>query len=102
MSATIPNRAGYKVHAAIVKALAHPTRLFIVDELSRGERPVGDLTELIGVEMATVSRHLSVLKNAGILADEKRGSLVFYRIRLPCVLNVFHCLKEIEAERHKR
>jgi len=101
VNAATRNGAGYKVHAAVVKALAHPTRLFILDELSRGERRVGELTELTGVEMATVSRHLSILRNVGILADEKRGAQVFYRIRLPCVLNVFRCLKEIETERGK-
>lgn len=86
----------YKAQARIIKALAHPTRLFIVDELSRGERCVNDLTDLIGVEMPTVSRHLSQLKNVGILLDEKRGSQVFYRLRVPCVLNFFKCVQAVQ------
>jgi DNA-binding transcriptional ArsR family regulator len=92
-------QAEYKAQARIIKALAHPTRLFIVDELSRGERCVCELTELIGVEMPTVSRHLSQLKNAGILEDEKRGSQVFYRLQVPCVLNFFKCVKAVQAGR---
>ncbi|MCL4786819.1 MAG: winged helix-turn-helix domain-containing protein [Verrucomicrobia bacterium] len=88
----------YKVQAAILKALAHPTRLFIVDELSRGERCVNDLTEMIGVEMPTVSRHLSQLKHAGILEDEKRGVQVFYRLKTPCVMNFFQCVAAVASE----
>ncbi|MCI0533633.1 MAG: metalloregulator ArsR/SmtB family transcription factor [Verrucomicrobiales bacterium] len=91
-------QADYKAQARILKALAHPTRLFIVDELSRRERSVGELTEMVGVEMATVSRHLSLLKHAGILADEKRGVQVFYRLRVPCVRDFFKC---VEAARTK-
>jgi ArsR family transcriptional regulator len=93
---TATARADYKAKAEIIKALAHPTRLFIVDELSRGERCVNDLTDMIGVEMPTVSRHLSQLKNAGILLDEKRGSQVFYRLRVPCVLNFFKCVQAVQ------
>jgi ArsR family transcriptional regulator len=89
----------YKAQARILKALAHPTRLFIVDELSRGERCVCELTGMIGVEMPTVSRHLSQLRNAGILDDEKRGSQVFYRLRVPCVLNFFKCVQAVQAGR---
>lgn len=89
---------GYKAQAAIIKALAHPTRLFIVDELSRGERCVRELTELINAEMPTVSRHLSQLKHAGILEDEKRGAQVFYRLRVPCVLNFFKCIEAVQSK----
>lgn len=93
---TAAAHAEYKAQTKIIKALAHPTRLFIVDELSRGERCVCELTDLIGVEMPTVSRHLSQLRNAGILEDEKRGAQVFYRLRVPCVLNFFKCVKAVQ------
>lgn len=92
---TAAAQAGYKAQARILKALAHPTRLFIVDELSRGERCVCELTDMIGVEMPTVSRHLSQLKSAGIVDDEKRGPQVFYRLRTPCVMNFFKCVTEV-------
>jgi len=93
MTATV--QAEYKAQARIMKALAHPTRLFIVEELSRGERCVCELTEMIGVEMPTVSRHLSHLRSAGIVDDEKRGSQVFYRLRVPRVMNFFKCVLEV-------
>ena len=93
--------AKYKNQARILKALAHPTRLFIVDELARGERSVRELTDMIGVDMPTVSRHLSVLRNAGILADDKRGLQVFYRLRVPCVLNFFKCVEAVQRNECK-
>lgn len=99
---TVTAQAKYKNQARIIKALAHPTRLFIVDELSRGERSVRELTEMIGVEMPTVSRHLSVLRNAGILADDKRGLQVFYSLRVPCVLNFFKCVEAVQRDDGKR
>ena len=90
------DRARFQAQARIMKALAHPTRLFIVDELSRGERCVRDLTELIGVEMPTVSRHLSQLRQSGIIQDERRGSQVFYSLKAGCVLNFFNCLISVQ------
>jgi len=88
--------ARYEARAQIVKALAHPSRLFLVDELGRtGERCVCELTELVGADMSTVSKHLAVLKAAGIVEDEKRGSMVFYRLRVKCVLNFFQCVESV-------
>jgi DNA-binding transcriptional ArsR family regulator len=89
-------QAKYKKQARIIKALAHPTRLFIVDELSRGERCVCELRDMVGVEMPTVSRHLGVLKSAGILDYDKRGLQVFYNLRVPCVLNFFKCVEAVQ------
>jgi ArsR family transcriptional regulator len=94
---TAAAQAQYKSQARIIKALAHPTRLFIVDELSRGERCVCELTDMIGVEMPTVSRHLSQLRHAGLVDDEKRGAQVFYRLRVPCVLNFFKCIQAVQG-----
>jgi ArsR family transcriptional regulator len=88
--------AKYEVRAKIIKALAHPTRLMIVDELSqRGERCVCELTELIGSDMSTVSRHLAQLKQAGLLEDEKRGKMIFYRLRVQCLSNFFQCIESV-------
>ena len=84
--------ADFKLHAQVFKALAHPGRLLMVEELSRGERCVCELAEMVGSEMPTVSRHLSQLKHAGIVDDEKRGSQVFYRLIMPCVMNFFQCV----------
>lgn len=84
--------------AAVVKALAHATRLFIVEELSKGERCVCELRDGIGADISTVSKHLLVLKKAGIVCDEKRGLQVFYRLRCPCILNFFGCIETVLEE----
>ncbi|MBI5524383.1 MAG: winged helix-turn-helix transcriptional regulator [Desulfarculus sp.] len=88
-------QAKMEARARILKALAHPTRLFIVEELSRGERPVAELTSLVGLDMSTVSKHLSLLKAVGLIRDERRGVQVFYSLATPCVLNFFGCLESV-------
>lgn len=87
--------ARYQARAKVIKALAHPTRLFIVDQIAKEERCVCDLTQMIGADMSTVSKHLSVLKDAGVVTDEKRGLMVFYRLRVPCILNLFGCIEGV-------
>ena len=81
--------------AKVIKALAHPSRVFMVEELTKGERCVCELTEMVGADVSTVSKHLSVLKNAGIVIDEKRGQQVFYSLRVPCILNFFSCVEAV-------
>lgn len=83
------------IRARIIKSLAHPTRLFIVEELSKQERCVCELTAMIGADISTVSKHLSILKNAGIIQDDKRGAQVFYNLKTPCILNFFHCVESV-------
>jgi len=94
-------QARLEARAEIIKAMAHPTRLFIVDELSRQERCVCELTQMIGADVSTVSKHLSLLKNVGIVEDEKRGSQVFYKLKMPCVLNFFSCVESVLDSRAK-
>ena len=97
--------AKYEARAKVIKALAHPARLMIVDELAEhGERCVCELTELVGTDMSTVSRHLSQLKNAGLLVDEKRGTMVYYRLRVACLTSFFSCVEAVleqNAEEHR-
>jgi len=88
--------ARYEARARIVKAMAHASRLFIVDELSKnGEKCVCELTEMIGADTSTVSRHLSVLKGAGLLRDAKRGQMVYYSLCVKCVLSFFDCIESV-------
>ncbi len=81
----------YERRAAVIKALAHPSRLYIVDRLAEHEHYVNELTTLIGSDMSTISKHLSVLKNAGVVQDEKRGTSIYYSLRVPCILSFFKC-----------
>ncbi len=84
-----------KSKAKIFKALGHPSRLLVVEELADGERCVCELVEKVGADFSTVSKHLSVLKDAGILEDEKRGQQVFYRLKVPCILKFMDCVDSV-------
>jgi ArsR family transcriptional regulator len=88
-------RERFTARAAVLKALAHPARLYMVDELSRGERCVRDLEALVGSDISTVSKHLAVLRGAGIVASEKRGAQVFYRLAMTCVTGFFGCVEDV-------
>jgi len=94
----VKTSARFEARARIIKALAHPTRLFMVDELSRGERCVCELTEMVEADTSTVSKHLTLLKNAGIVRDDKRGTQVFYQLTMPCVLRFLDCVETIIKE----
>lgn len=85
-------REDHEEEAELLKALGHPTRLWIVKQLADGEHCVCDFVNAVGVKFATVSQHLAVLKQAGILSDEKRGKSVYYRLTCPCVLQMLACL----------
>ena len=54
-----------------------------------------ELTEMVGADMSTVSKHLSLLKNAGIITDDKRGNQVYYSLRVPCILDFFRCIESV-------
>lgn len=89
------DQAHFTERAQIIKALAHPVRLFFIEELSRQERCVCELTEMVGFDISTVSKHLSVLKNAGLVTIDKRGNQVFYQLKTPCILNFFGCVEAV-------
>lgn len=100
MPADIVTKEHFEERATIIKAMAHPSRLLMIDELSRGERCVCDLRDLVGHDISTVSKHLAVLKKAGIVEDDKRGKNIYYRLKVPCVLNFFQCVESVlEANR---
>jgi ArsR family transcriptional regulator len=89
------NNAHYKRRAQVLKALGHPSRLAMVEALLEGERCVCELQALVGSDMSTVSKHLSVLRNAGLVDDRKEGLKVFYSLRLPCVAGFLQCVDEV-------
>ncbi len=88
-------RVRYEYTAEILKALAHPSRLFIVEKLRDGEHCVCELTEMLGIDTSTVSKHLAILKRAGIVRGEKRGLKIFYSLRYPCILNFTSCIRSV-------
>jgi len=81
----------------VIKALAHPSRIAIAEALIDGEQCVCDLTELVGADISTVSKHLALMRTAGLLEVEKRGLNVFYRLACPCLMDFFRCVDLITA-----
>jgi ArsR family transcriptional regulator, arsenate/arsenite/antimonite-responsive transcriptional repressor len=81
--------------ASVIKALAHPSRIYIVARLSSGDASVSELVDDIGSDVSTVSKHLAVLKGAGVLTDRKRGNRVLYSLRCPCIMDFIHCIDDV-------
>lgn len=84
-----------EARAKVMKAMAHPTRLYIIERLSLGEHYVCELRDMIEADLSTVSKHLRVLKEAGIVETDKRGVQVFYRLKVPCILNFMNCVEAV-------
>jgi ArsR family transcriptional regulator len=80
---------------AVLKALAHPTRLCVTETLLQGERCVGELRELVGVDVSTVSKHLFILRAAGVVTCEKRGLNVYYRLSCDCFSDFLQCVDRV-------
>jgi DNA-binding transcriptional ArsR family regulator len=89
----------FRRQAQVLKALANESRLKIVDRLSRAECSVGSLTELIGSDPSTVSKHLAVLRAHGIVRDRREGNVVYYKLMTPCVMSFFSCASQVLVER---
>jgi len=85
----------YTAKAKVLKALAHPARLWMAEQLAEGEKCVFELVEPLGLDFSTVSKHLSVLKQAGVVEDDKRGKQVFYTLKVPCILNFMGCVEAV-------
>jgi ArsR family transcriptional regulator len=88
------DRSRYQARARIIKALAHPTRLMMADKLAEGPQCVRVLTKMAGDDISTVSKHLAVMKNAGLVEAEKDGARVFYHLKVPCILGFLSCAEE--------
>jgi ArsR family transcriptional regulator len=80
--------------AEVFQALAHPTRVAIVECLDLGELSVGQLCEKVGVEQANASQHLAILRNKHIVQTRKAGNQTFYRLRDPAFGKVLAALRE--------
>ena len=88
----MPTKAGPTSPDAVFKALGSPARLTLVRTLTAGERCVCDLVEACGLGWSTTSKHLDVLREAGVVSRDKRGQKIFYRLELACVAEFVHCL----------
>lgn len=93
--------AFYEARARVARALAHPSRLLILEALREREWCVCELTDLVGADQSTVSKHLAVLKHAGLIADRKQGVMTFYRPRVTCLEGFWQCIESVLKENLK-
>lgn len=93
MSPSLQDR--YAARAEIAKALAHPSRLYLIDLLRQRELSVNALAEAVGVDQSTISKHLSILKNAGIVRHRKEGTFNLYSLSCDCLDGLFECLENV-------
>ncbi|MGQ9513114.1 ArsR/SmtB family transcription factor [Thermodesulfitimonas sp.] len=89
----------WEMAAGVLRALGHPLRLKIVEFLREGERCVCEIIPAVGAGQSVVSKHLLVLRQAGILEARKRGLRVIYRIRDPAVLELCDLAREVVLRR---
>ncbi len=85
----------FRRRASVLSAMANPARLHMVDLLTDRELCVGDLSAAVGQDISTVSRHLVVLRNAGLVRDRKEGNRVFYSLAAPCITDFFECIERV-------
>ncbi len=95
------SRERYAARARIAKALAHPTRLLLLDALAEGELCVCELTDLAGADQSTVSKHLAILKQAGIVSDRRQGMQMFYKLKICCLTRLWECIESVLKENLK-
>lgn len=94
----ILNPAKLAARARIFKALAHPTRLSIIESLAEREHCVCELLDKIDADQTTVSKHLALMKSAGVVESDRRGTMVFYRLKMKCVSGFLGCVdKSLQA-----
>ena len=91
-----------EARAKILKALAHPSRIFIVEKIKDKPFCVCELAEMIGIDQSTTSKHLSLLKNAGIIEDRKEGTTVYYSLRCQCIMEFIGCIENVIRMNLKR
>ena len=91
-----------QIRAEIMKALAHPVRILLVNALSDTDQCVCELNTLADIDQSGLSRHLAILKKAGIVSDRREGMKVFYHLETPCILKAFNCAVEVVKADAKR
>ena len=84
-----------EVKAELFKALAHPARVRVLEVLADGERSVGELQPLVGIELSHLSQQLGVLRRAGLVSSRKERSSVFYALRDPLVAELLSVAKQL-------
>ncbi len=92
------NKRVFKLHAELCKTLANPTRLEILSLLRDGRKSVGELASLTGVRQATVSQHLAVLRQRGVVSTNREGTNVYYAVANPKITKACDIIRDVLFE----
>ena len=84
-----------EIRAKIIKAMAHPVRLMVIEFLKNRERSFSEIFDLFKLDKSTVSKHLLVLKEAGIVSSRKDGADMMYKLDVPCITDFFSCITAV-------
>jgi ArsR family transcriptional regulator len=84
-----------EIRAKIIRAMAHPVRLMVIEFLKKKEHSFSEIFDLFELDKSTVSKHLLVLKEAGIVSSKKNGADMIYRLEVPCVTDFFSCVTAV-------
>ncbi len=95
MAISNKSKLKYEARAKIAKAMAHPSRLLMLDLLQKKDMSVGQLTENVGADQSTVSKHLAILKDVGLVSVRKQGSLSYYQLKCGCLDGFFSCMEAV-------
>jgi len=85
----------YKLKAQLCKTFSDPIRLMMIQELREGEKTVGNLQSLLGIPQASVSRHLAILRDKGVVSTRREGTNIFYRLTNPKICEACDIIHEI-------
>lgn len=84
-----------EIRAKVVKAMAHPVRLMVIEFLRKREHSFSEIFDLFKLDKSTVSKHLLVLKEAGIISSRKEGTDMIYKLEVPCIIDFFSCVTAV-------
>lgn len=84
-----------QMKAEVFKAMGHPLRLGVIEFLQHGEKCVCEIVEHAGTGMSNISKHLSILKKAGIVTDRREGLKIMYSLAMPCAVNFASCIEGV-------
>jgi ArsR family transcriptional regulator, arsenate/arsenite/antimonite-responsive transcriptional repressor len=84
-----------EIRAKIIKAMAHPVRLMMIEMLKTGEHSFSKIFNLFKLDKSTISKHLLVLKESGIVSSRKTGTDMIYRLDVPCITDFFSCITAV-------
>jgi DNA-binding transcriptional ArsR family regulator len=87
--------------AEVLKAVAHPVRLRIIELLEDGEKTVTELLTCLGTQQAYTSQQLNILKSKGVVAARRQGNQIYYSVANPGAIKVIHCIRGTQVQQQQ-